>query len=212
MYRQHKITGNDSDEDDNSAVSSDEDTDLWKLKKSKYFSNRMGNKDMELSSVIKSPVRSNSNESTKHEASFARSISFEGQEKRKKQNNIWGSVLTEQSLTQTMGSIGVERKLHVVNSYRDVEAYDYLQAHQGERLFDERARGRPESLDPFEKVIGDKTDNRKRNKRHHSKERDSHHTKRQKRYRTCNENDSNDVIIDTIVENLNEKKRTLIGN
>lgn len=50
---------NQSDADDDSSAGSDEDTDLWKLKKSKYFANRTSDKDFEISDVIKSPVRPN---------------------------------------------------------------------------------------------------------------------------------------------------------
>lgn len=214
-YRQQKRTSHDSDEDDNSAVSSDEDTDLWKLKKSKYFSNRTDNKNLEISSVIKSPVRPKTSGSTgSTDSSFARNIDFQGKEKPKKVNNVWGSVLTEQSLTQTMGSIGVERKAHLINNYRDVEAYDFLKAREDDRPQD--TEGMPDSEDPFNKVINDNNDNRKRSKRQHSKERqhskDRDNIKRRKRYRTCNENDSDEVVIDAIVDNLNEQKRELIGN
>ena len=214
-YRHSNTLNNQSDEDDDSSAGSDEDTDLWKLKKSKYFANRTSDKDFEISDVIKSPVRPNRNGSAQSNTSSAWNINFG--EKRKKQNNVWGSVLTEQSLSQTMGAIGVERKEHVTNSYRNVEAYDYLKAHEDDRPFEEGTSDKPESIDPFNKVIdsdneydhNDKGNKRRKRQQHrHHNRKDN---KRQKRYRTCNPDDSDEVIVKTIVENLNEEKSHLIG-
>ena len=44
-------------------------------------------------------------------------------EVRKTKNNIWGTVLTEQTLSKEIGSWGVNRNFE---SDRDVESYDYL--------------------------------------------------------------------------------------
>lgn len=216
-YRQRSTLMSNSDNDDDSSASSDEDTDLWKLKKSKYFSNKTDNKDVQLSSVIKSPIRASTNGVSQNGAVSGRNINFNSGEKRKRSNNVWGSVLTEQSLTQTMGSIGVERKDHVLNSYRNVEAYDYLQAHEDDRPFDEETSKKPDSVDPFQKVIdsdNEEDSNKrgyKRRKKQHNKHHDNHSNKRQKRYRTCNPSDSDEIVVQTIVENLHEGKPHLVG-
>ena len=185
-----------------------------RLKKSKYFSYRTDKSDVQISDVIKSPVRPIRNGSTEKDAAAARSIDFGVTEKRKKQNNIWGSVLTEQTLSQTMGTIGVDRKAHVINSYRDVEAYDYLKAFDDDRPFEEGASEKPESIDPFQKVIDSDHDEDKRGHKRRKRQQNRHHdrnSKRQKRYRTCNPEDSDEVVVKTIVENLNEEKPHLIG-
>ncbi|XP_052098327.1 phosphorylated adapter RNA export protein-like [Mytilus californianus] len=215
-YRQRSTLMSNSDNDNDSSATSDEDTDLWKLKKSKYFSKKTDNKDVQLSSVIKSPIRASTNGVSQNGTVSGRNINFGSGEKRKRQNNVWGSVLTEQSLTQTMGSIGVERKDHVLNSYRNVEAYDYLQAHEDDRSFDEETSKKPESVDPFQKVIDSDNEEdsnkrgHKRRKKQHNKHHDNHSNKRQKRYRTCNPDDSDETVVQTIVENLREEKPYLV--
>jgi len=46
-----------------------------------------------------------------------------GAKRARTKNNIWGSVLTEQTLSKEIGSWGVNRSFE---SDRDVESYDYL--------------------------------------------------------------------------------------
>ena len=47
----------------------------------------------------------------------------------RKQNNVWGSILQEESLTSDLNDIGVGRRsLRDIGSDRGAETYDYLLA------------------------------------------------------------------------------------
>ena len=47
----------------------------------------------------------------------------------RKQNNVWGSILQEESLTSDLNEIGVGRRsLREIGSDRGAETYDYLLA------------------------------------------------------------------------------------
>ncbi len=50
----------------------------------------------------------------------------------KRKNNVWGSILQEESLTQEMTGIGVGRTLRDVESDRGAETYDYVRAQEME--------------------------------------------------------------------------------
>lgn len=69
---------------------------------------------------------------------------------RKKSNNIWGSVLTEQDLTQTMvRSAAVDKPEELSFNERNVESYDFTKKYEDKRLnWDE-----PESPDDKNELL-----------------------------------------------------------
>jgi len=54
---------------------------------------------------------------------------FQAERKSKKKNNIWGSIIQEDSLNSTLSGIGVKRCLADLESDRGAEAYDYTIPH-----------------------------------------------------------------------------------
>ena len=70
-------------------------------------------------------------------------MAAEFQASRKAKNNVWGSILQEESLTSEMTSIGVGgRSLKDLDSDRGAETYDYHLAQEQQQQ--ERERGRQE--------------------------------------------------------------------
>ncbi|XP_022334363.1 phosphorylated adapter RNA export protein-like [Crassostrea virginica] len=160
-YRSTKPQQDDSEESDGSSYS-DEDTPLWRCKKAKYLSsNRNEEQSMvtELPQEIKSPARKNERR--------ANPI-WNSENAKRKINNVWGSVLTEQTLTQDLKDVGV--KTTSCDNSRSVEKYDFTLKYDDTRpdLADEVCE--TESHDPFNKVVelpeADSTGNRKRKRTH----------------------------------------------
>ncbi|KAK3098647.1 hypothetical protein FSP39_021569 [Pinctada imbricata] len=131
-----------SSSDESSDSLSDEDTDLWRCKKAKYFSSSKREDSMvtELPDEIKSPPRNNG---------FSKFVQPSGSVKRKI-NNVWGSVLTEQCLTENMKSVEVYKNPELVNSDRKVEKYDFTNAYDDDR---------PDAIDIFPKTTNDPFEN-----------------------------------------------------
>ncbi|XP_060062756.1 phosphorylated adapter RNA export protein-like [Ylistrum balloti] len=159
------------DSEDESSDTSDEDTDLWQCKKAKYFS-KPRIQSMDLAHEITSPPRGQ-----KPPSNDTDEDAMESPQKKRKVNNVWGSVITEQTITQSFkAGANVEKNEEYVEE-RDVESYDYTKAHHDDRpsLVEQRPIQSRESTDPFESVLdsieelydGDskKAENRKR-KRH----------------------------------------------
>lgn len=84
------------------------------------------------------------------------SMNVQARQQRKKSNNIWGSILTEQDLTQTMiQSAAVDRPDEASYNERNVESYDFTK-----RFGDNRPELGESDLvkpgdkhDPFESVL-----------------------------------------------------------
>ncbi|KAJ8319580.1 hypothetical protein KUTeg_002869, partial [Tegillarca granosa] len=128
--------------DDGSSASSDEDTDLWKCKKARYFSSSK-DKTTEIKVEITSPPRNGqiSSGNSNPTKSNVRKI-----------NNVWGSVLAEQDVSDIFSSVGVEKNPDVEDSDRNVEKYDYTKAYDDkDRPF--LTEVKPECHDPFNKVV-----------------------------------------------------------
>ncbi|WAQ97820.1 PHAX-like protein [Mya arenaria] len=92
------------DTDSSYSDNSDEDTQLWRQKKQKYF--RQKETDTER---------------------------VQGLHNDKRKNNVWGSVLQEQDLTQTLKSSGVDKPEDTDINTRDVESYDFTKKYQDTR-------------------------------------------------------------------------------
>lgn len=130
--------------DDGSSASSDEDTDLWKCKKARYFSSSK-DKTMEVKAEITSPPRNG-------QMSMGNSNPTVAKSKGRKMNNIWGSVLAEQDVSDIFSSVGVEKKPEVEDSDRNVEKYDFTKAYEDtDRPY--LAEVKPDSHDPFNKIV-----------------------------------------------------------
>ncbi|XP_045216919.2 phosphorylated adapter RNA export protein-like isoform X2 [Mercenaria mercenaria] len=96
----------------------EEDTPLWRQKQEKYFRKQKGS-PMVLSSSLPE-VRTDS-------------VNSQAAQK-KKSNNIWGSVLTEQDLTQTLSkSAAVDKPDEILYNERNVESYDFTKKYQDKR-------------------------------------------------------------------------------
>lgn len=207
-YRSSKPQHDDSEDSDSSSYS-DEDTPLWRCKKAKYFSsNRQEEQNMitELPNEIKSPVRKNDRISSEIGNS---------QMAKRRINNVWGSVLTEQSLTQDLKDVGV--KTTTCDNSRSVEKYDFTLKYDDTRpdLADDVCE--IECHDPFNKVVDlpetDSTVSRKR-KRTHKERRPV-----KERIKTDNPRKSKEPlpdleaekIVKMIVRKLNEPKDYLIA-
>lgn len=163
-YRSAKPQHDDS-EDSNSSAYSEEETPLWRCKKAKYFSSsRHDEKNMitELPEEIKSPVRRNE-----------RPAGGSGNPElaKRKINNIWGSVLTEQTLTQDLKGVGV--KTMTCDDSRSVEKYDFTLKYDDTRPDLTEELSDNESHDPFSKIVDlpeiDSTTSRKRKRTHKTK-------------------------------------------
>ncbi|XP_062603417.1 phosphorylated adapter RNA export protein-like [Saccostrea cucullata] len=143
-YRSSKPHPEDSEDSDSSSYS-DEDTPLWRCKKAKYFSSsRHDEKSMvtELPEEIKSPIRKNDRPASRN---------VNPQTAKRKINNIWGSVLTEQSLTQDLKDVGV--KTLTCDDSRNVEKYDFTLKYNDTRPDLANELSDSESHDPFNKVV-----------------------------------------------------------
>ena len=71
---------------------------------------------------------------------------------KRKINNVWGAVLTEQTLTQDLKDVGVYKNPELKKSDRNVERYDFTNAYDDDRP-DAIDIAPVESNDPFENVI-----------------------------------------------------------
>lgn len=207
-YRSSKPQQDDSEDSDSSSYS-DEDTPLWRCKKAKYFSSsRHEEQNMitELPQEIKSPVRKNERVSNEI---------LNAQMAKRRINNVWGSVLTEQSLTQDLKDVGV--KTTTCDNSRSVEKYDFTLKYDDKRPDLAADVCDIECHDPFNKVVDlpeiDSTVSRKR-KRTHKERRPV-----KERIRTDNPRKSKEPlpdleaekIVKMIVKKLNEPKDYLFG-
>ncbi|XP_021347441.1 phosphorylated adapter RNA export protein-like isoform X2 [Mizuhopecten yessoensis] len=160
-----------ADSEDDSSDTSDEDTDLWHCKKAKYFSKPRA-QSMDLAHEITSPPRG-----LKPPSNDTDEDQMDSPQKKRKLNNIWGAVITEQTITHSFKMGANVDKNEDCDEERDVESYDYTKAYEDDRpcIAEQRPILSRENNDPFENVIdsieelydGDtkKAENRKR-KRH----------------------------------------------
>lgn len=207
-YRSSKPQQDDSEDSDSSSYS-DEDTPLWRCKKAKYFSSsRHEEQNMitELPQEIKSPVRKDERVSNEI---------LNAQMAKRRINNVWGSVLTEQSLTQDLKDVGV--KTTTCDNSRSVEKYDFTLKYDDKRPDLAADVCDIECHDPFNKVVDlpeiDSTVSRKR-KRTHKERRPV-----KERIRTDNPRKSKEPlpdleaekIVKMIVKKLNEPKDYLFA-
>ena len=84
-------------------------------------------------------------------AEFQKDRELRGLPTRKRKNNVWGSLLQEESLTQELTGIGVGRTLRDVDSDRGAETYDYVRAQELEA--ERRAAREREERDREEKGL-----------------------------------------------------------
>ncbi len=148
MYRTSRHAESSSDEDN----SDDEDSFLWNRKKMRYkgsatsdgngvFINPLLQKkqretsESEVSDSCQSPVKSGL-PAQNVKTSDAMGASTGGAKPKRKRNNVWGSVMTEQTLSHTMGgfdvNIPLQEKAEFVED-RNVENYDFTLKSQDER-------------------------------------------------------------------------------
>ena len=207
-YRSTKPQQDDSEESDGSSYS-DEDTPLWRCKKAKYLSsNRNEEQSMvtELPQEIKSPARKNERR--------ANAI-WKSENAKRKINNVWGSVLTEQTLTQDLKDVGV--KTTSCDNSRSVEKYDFTLKYDDTRpdLADEVCE--TESHDPFNKVVelpeADSTGNRKRKRTHKERRpvKDRINVSDKRAFKEPLPDLEAEKVVKMIARKLNEPKVYLIG-
>lgn len=85
---------------------------------------------------------------------------------KKRRNNIWGSVLTEQTLSQDIKQFGVKKDTFS-DGYRGVESYDFTAAKDDDRP----DLGQEEIPDAKEEIFGEVVDLEKEVKKHESRKR-----------------------------------------
>lgn len=185
---------------DDSNLSSDEDSVLWQRKRAKYSASQK-NSSMDICPTI-NPVRSLSSSS----------FHIDKSKPSRKTNNIWGSVLTEQTLTQDLISVGV----NTFEKQRNVESYDYTKAREDFRPnLAEGVATTEESHDPFEQVLQESaTEERGRKRKKPVKDRIGHKTYDKTKSRDhigVTEEDSKPAIVNAISIALDEPKIALIG-
>ncbi|KAL3866943.1 hypothetical protein ACJMK2_044190 [Sinanodonta woodiana] len=187
-----------SDSDD----TSDEDTPLWRRKKEKYFRTH---KEVLMDLAPELP----SLEYRKEKDHVSPNRKF---------NNVWGSVLQEQTLTQNLSACGVEQPNAQTLIERDVESYDYKK-----KFTDNRPRAMPvvndDSLGPFDKVsdlqeVDIYPEKRRGKKRKAAHNRINDNVKKQ--FKSISNKieitaeDSETEVVNTIADMLNEPKIELI--
>ena len=110
-----------------SSSESDDDSDnegFWKRKRTKQRDSGM---DTQQQTTFKNPLLQRRAENKPYGLAFK---AVPGAKRRP--NNIWGSVIQEQSLTQGL-SFGIGLALEKVDNSRDVESYDYTKAQNDTR-------------------------------------------------------------------------------
>ncbi|XP_069138499.1 phosphorylated adapter RNA export protein-like [Argopecten irradians] len=148
MYR-NKPSHPPVDSEDDSSDTSDEDTDLWQCKKAKYFS-KPRVQSMDLAHEITSPPRG-----VKPPSNDTDEDPIDSPQKKRKINNVWGAVITEQVITHSFKASANVDKNEDCDDERDVESYDYTKAYEDDRprLEEQRTIEARESNDPFENVL-----------------------------------------------------------
>ena len=148
--------------------------------------------------------------------------------KKRKINNVWGTVLDEQTLTSNLGGFGVVKDDDLrQQSDRNVEFYDYTNRELDDRpdLEDSDILPNQASDDPFESVVvePDSDDNGRLNRkrtmadrigRKNAKSRlglRSYDKSRSRTHIEASPDDSINKVVNCIINNLNEKKVHLIG-
>ena len=146
-----------------------------------------------------------------------------GFDKQTKRNNIWGSVLEEQGLTQEMKSFDVENSIGKQLSDRNVESYDFTKAANDTRPYpdsdDDNMEGDPDADNPFGGEVVDLepdegTSDIKPRKRKHVKSRLGERTFDRKKSRDhigVTKDDSTEKIVAALVEQLRESKVRLLS-
>jgi len=72
----------------------------------------------------------------------------------KKKNNVWGSVLLEQDLTQTFMKSGAVDKVEIADSHdRDVESYDFTKSYEDSRPYPDEQGSDEEQNDDIADAI-----------------------------------------------------------
>ncbi|XP_071117803.1 phosphorylated adapter RNA export protein-like [Haliotis cracherodii] len=164
----HRSSARNSNSSDDSIDTSDEDSPLWNCKRTKYL-NKLKMEGIDAS-------RSQSPQFLNPLRDRHRSSPVLQSPPKKKTNNIWGSVLQEQSLTQNMVSFGVDKEDSdddLDTQDRSVESYNYKKAREDPRPFareeeDEMDRSDDElfggvvDLDPDEEAKNRERKKRKR--------------------------------------------------
>ncbi|KAK3579991.1 hypothetical protein CHS0354_025312 [Potamilus streckersoni] len=200
-------TPNASVSSSDSANTSDEDTSLWRQKKEKYFrySNIETHKQVLMDLAPELPSLEYRKEKDTNSAN-------------RKFNNVWGSVLQEQTLTQNLSACGVEQPNAHTLVERDVESYDYKK-----KYTDNRPRAMPvvndDSLGPFDKVSDLQEVDIYPEQRHGKKRKAVHNRLNdtvKKQFKSISNKieitaeDSETDVINTIAGMLNEPKIELI--
>lgn len=125
---------NDSDDD---SVDSDSELVKKKAKKNVKAGSRMDE--------LEAPSRSND---------IFRSMAAQFQSNIKKKNNVWGSILQEETLTADMTGIGVSgRNLKELNSDRGAETYDYIQVMEAKAEM--QAMSKQKEMEDLDSQLGD---------------------------------------------------------
>ncbi|XP_046554166.1 phosphorylated adapter RNA export protein-like [Haliotis rubra] len=127
----HRSSTRNGNSSDDSIDTSDEDSPLWNCKRTKYL-NRLKMEGIDATSRSQSPQFINPLRDRHRASPVLQSPP------KKKTNNIWGSVLQEQSLTQNMVSFGVDKEDSeddLDTQDRSVESYNYKKAREDVRPF-----------------------------------------------------------------------------
>ncbi|CAD5123300.1 DgyrCDS11657 [Dimorphilus gyrociliatus] len=146
--------------------------------------------------------------------------------KKKKTNNIWSSVIQEDTLTSTLNSIGVGKSEHKIE--RNVESYDYSSAFKDSRpltnvtsppedplsfLYDHEADSSNEDSDSkgtSSKEDEEEKKEHKNNDKGKSGKKAKKHKKPNDGYRKLKETHSKKTIVRSLARDLKEPKVALI--
>ncbi|XP_013410586.1 phosphorylated adapter RNA export protein [Lingula anatina] len=138
-----KLTLSSSEDSSDSEREEDDDELLFKRKKSRQSDKNGHGMDFQPSATFQNPLLN------KSQPSWVGMMS-----KQKHRNNIWGSVLQEQTLSQGLGGFGVDQSKTDLKSDRSVETYDYTKAAEDHRpIIEAGDDGTVVSNDPFDQVL-----------------------------------------------------------
>ncbi|KAL5004113.1 hypothetical protein ScPMuIL_017569 [Solemya velum] len=186
---------------DDSNLSSDEDSVLWQRKRAKYSASQKKSSMDICPSIPEARCLSSS------------SVLVDKSKPSRRTNNIWGSVLTEQTLTQDLVGVGV----NTFERERSVESYDYTRAQEDTRPFlADKVADTEVPHDPFEQVLQETaSEERGRKRKKPVKDRIGQRTydKTKSRHHIgVTEEDSEPAIVNAISNVLDEPKIALIDN
>ena len=160
--------------------------------------------NQDLSTPFVNPLLSNTSSHKKFESG------------RKRKNNVWSSVISEQVLSHNVKSFGMENS-SICMDERDVESYDFTKAKEDERPDLEFDPSEDTSKDD---IFGGVVDLEKEVKRHENRKRKRNarerigrrtYDKHKLRKLGVTENDGNLMVVKAIAEGLSEPKVDLIS-